>query len=151
MTVSYNLPILATSQKDVVRLIIGDTDVCNALLQDEEINYFLSQRPNTYGAAAECCRSLATRFASQATIAAGDTKIAYSDISKAYTQRALAFESQAAISGSGAPYAGGLSQSDKFNAEQDPDRVEPQFVLNVDDNYTSPIAPSSDSDPEGGN
>lgn len=140
MTFSYNLPILATSPKDVIRMMIGDTDPTNPLLQDEEIAYILSKRPNPYGAAAECCRSLAVRFASQVTTAAGDTKIAYSDITKAFAARAQAFESQAANSGAGLPYAGGISQSDKDSQVENTDRVQPQFVLGADDNFI-PVAP----------
>jgi hypothetical protein len=142
MTWSYNLPILAKSPKDAVRLLIGDTDSTNPLMQDEEINYFLSKRPNTYGTAAECCRSLAVRFSSSATTAAGDTKIAYSDLAKAFAARATAFESQAANSGAGMPYAGGISQADKENQLEDPDRVTPQFALGDDDNFI-PVAPTS--------
>ena len=142
MTASYNLPILSSSPKDVVRLMLGDTNMTSPLLQDEEISYFLSKRPNTYGAAAECCRSLATKFAAQATVQAGDTKIEYSDIAKAFTARATAFESQAANSGAGMPYAGGISQTDKLTQEANTDRVSPQFVLDMDDNYI-PIAPES--------
>ena len=142
MTWSYNAPLLATSPKDVVRLLIGDTNTANQLLQDEEIAYILTRRPNTYGAAAECCRSLATRFATEATTKAGNTEIMYSDISKAYAARATAFESQAANSGAGLPYAGGLSQADKENAMEDSDRVPPQFALGDDDNFL-PVAPAS--------
>lgn len=149
MTWTYNLAALATAPLSQVRLLIGDTDIANPLLQDEEINFFLIRRPNTYGAAAEACRSLSVRFATEATTKAGDSEIMYSDISKAFALRAQTFESQAANSGSGSPYAGGISQSDKFNQEQDTDRVAPQFALNVDDNYTSPVAPASDSDPSG--
>lgn len=144
MTWSYNLPIIGTSGKDQVRLLIGDTDSTNPLLQDEEIAYFLSKRPNSYGAAAECCRTLSTRFASSATTTAGDTKIAYSDIAKAFAARAQAFESQAANSGAGLPYAGGISQADKQSQIENTDRVPPQFALGDDDNFI-PVAPASDS------
>src|ERR1017187_2364114 len=149
MTWTYSLTDLGTNSTDDVRLLIGDTDPTNPLLQDEELAYFLSKRPNLYGASAEATRSLAVRFASMATTKAGDTEIMYSDISKAYAAMAARFENQSANSGSGFPYAGGISQNDKLNAEQDTDRVAPQFELNVDDNYTSPIAPASDSDPSG--
>ena len=145
MTWSYDAEFLS-DPKNQIRLLIGDTNPECGLLQNEEISYFLSQRPSFYGAAAECCRSLATRFSAQATMSAGDTKEMLSDISKAFAQRALAFETKAVVSGSGAPYAGGISVSDKETQDEDTDRVQPQFVLGADDNYL-PVAPSSDSPP----
>lgn len=149
MTWSYSLTDLSSSAKDQTRLMIGDTNPANPLLQDEEINYFLSRRPSPYGAAAEACRALATFYSGLATTQAGDTKIMYSDLSKAFALRAAGFENQAANSGSGLPYAGGISQSDKETQLEDPDRVSPQFALNDDDNYF-PVAPASDNTPARG-
>ncbi|WP_407146251.1 hypothetical protein [Bradyrhizobium sp. ORS 86] len=145
MTWTYDVTALATSAKDNVRLLIGDTDETDPQLQDEEIAYFLSGRPNPYGAAAECCRALAAKYARLVSQSAGDTKFVFSDMSKAYERRASDFEGQAANSGAGLPYAGGISNTDKLNQESDSDRVQPQFTLGIDDNFL-PVAPV-DSNP----
>lgn len=140
MVWTYDLTTIATTPKDMVRLQIGDTVPTSPLLQDEEISFFLTTRANIYGAAAECCRSLAARFSSQASTAAGDTKIQFSDIAKAYAARAVSFDVKAATAGSAMPYAGGISQSDKQNNKEDTDRTQPQFSIGMDDNFL-PIAP----------
>jgi hypothetical protein len=153
MTWSYNLQALGTANgaKDNVRMLIGDTVSTSPLLQDEEINFVLTRRPSVYGAASDCCRSLAARFASQATTAAGDTKIMFSDISKAYSRQAVAYDQLAIAGGAGMPYAGGISQADKANQEQDTDRVSPQFNIGMDDNFM-PIAPvGNETADSGGN
>lgn len=140
MVWTYNLTTIATTPKDQVRLQIGDTVSTSPQLQDEEINFYLTTRANIYGASAECCRSLAARFSSQASTAAGDTKIQFSDIAKAYAARAVSFDVKAATAGSAMPYAGGISVSDKQNNTQDTDRVNPQFTIGMDDS-SLPIAP----------
>ena len=140
MTWTYSVSDLGTSQKDDVRMLIGDTDVTSPQLQDEEIGYALVQRPSLFGAAALCCRSLAAKYAISVTTAAGDTKLQNSDISKAYARLAASFDAQAAQSGAGLPYAGGISVTDKQSVAEDSDRVEPQFTIGLDDNYL-PIAP----------
>ena len=140
MTWTYELTTITSTPKDVVRLLIGDTDSTAQLLQDEEISTFLSYRPSPYGAAADCCRSLAAKYAIQATTAAGDTKISYSDISKSFAARANALDQKAIIFGSAMPYAGGISVTDKQNQVEDADRVPTNFNIGMDDNRL-PIGP----------
>jgi hypothetical protein len=53
MTWTYTITDLSTSQKDQVRLLIGDTVQTDHQLQDEEIAYLLTQRSSVYGAAAD--------------------------------------------------------------------------------------------------
>lgn len=134
MTWSYSVADLATSAKDQVRLLIGDTVSSDAQLQDEEISYYLTTRSSAYGAAAECCRTLANQYSRSVDSAAGDTKEAYSQMAKAYALRAVQFESAAAQGGSALPYAGGISEADKLSQEQNPDRVPPVFTIGMDDN-----------------
>jgi hypothetical protein len=147
MTWSYNASTLATTPKDQVRLLIGDVVSTDEQLQDEEITFLLTQRSSIYGTAAECCRSLASKFARSVDQTAGDTKLAYSQLSKAYTAKATAFENKAALSGSGMPYAGGISVADKQNQEQDTDRVQPQFNVGMDENETLPVGVAGNETP----
>jgi hypothetical protein len=137
---TYSLTQLSTSKMMQVRRIIGDTDTTDQLLQDEEITFALSQRPSIYGAAAEACRYIAGQFARLVDTAASDLKVAYSQRSKQYTQLAILMEAKALARSGGLPYAGGISISDKETREQDPDRVQPQFQLDMEDNFT-PVGP----------
>lgn len=123
-----------------VRLLLRDTLSCNAQFQDEEIQCFLGMRATIYGAAAECCRALATGMSRSVNIVAGTTHISYSDLAKAYNLRAAYFEHMAAANGAAMPYAGGISVIDKENQEQNSDRVPPQFAIGMTDNV-SPVPP----------
>lgn len=138
MSWTYSLSSLATSPKDQVRLAISDTGSPNPitgstsqLMQDEEINFFLTLRSSVFGAAAECCRTLASQFALIPDWRAGDTEIKYSAVARAYFLRAQQFDLRAAMTA--LPYVGGISEIDKDNNEDDPDRVNPQFALGMFD------------------
>jgi hypothetical protein len=134
VTWSYNPQTLSTSNKDNVRLLIGDTYASDQQMQDEEINYYLTQRATVYGAAAECCRTLASKFSRSVDLGSGANKASYSQLSKQYIARASEFDAKAAQGGAGVPYAGGISIADKQQQELNGDRVDPQFVLGMDDN-----------------
>lgn len=134
MSWSYDITTLASSTKDQVRLLIGDTLIAAPQFQDEEIAFLVTQNGSVYGAAAACCRSLATQYARSADITAGDQSVKFSQMSKSYLQKALAFQAQAALTGVGAPYVGGISVSDKSQNEQDTDRVAPAFKVDIFDN-----------------
>ena len=141
MTWTYTTSDLATSTKDQVRLLIGDTVSTDPQLQDEEISYFISMRSSPVGAAAECCRTLSAQYSRSVDSAAGGTKEAYSQMAKAYALRAAQFEAQAAAGGAGLPYAGGISVADKSSQEENSDRVSPQFSIGMDDNLL-PVPPA---------
>ena len=151
MTWTYDPTLLPTSTLCQVRAMIGDVVFAQQQLADEEIQYAISLRTTSYGAAAECCRSLSARYARSVDQAAGSQKISYSQMSLAYARQALAFETKATMSGSGTPYAGGISQADKLNNVGDDDNVEPSFGIGMFDSdlplaQTSPVsgAPVSD-------
>ncbi len=135
MTWTYNFTQLAAgAQLPQVRFLIGDTLPSDQLLQDEEIDYALSARGNVYAAAADCCRSIASTFSRQSDMADGDLRISRSQKAKAYMERALNLDAQFAINGGAQPWAGGISVTQKQTAEQDSDRVTPQFNLGMEDN-----------------
>jgi hypothetical protein len=138
---SYYATKLATSPKDQVRLIIGDTVATDPQMQDEEINFYLTQRSSVWGAAAECCLTLATKFGRSVDQAVGTAKISFSQMAKAYTSKAAVFNARAAAMGSGMPYAGGLSIADMLNQLSNDDRQAPQFALGMTDNLY-PVAPA---------
>src|ERR1700730_18670600 len=110
MTWTYDISDLATSSLDQVRFVLGDTVPSDPQLQDEEINYVLAQRSSVYGAAAMCCRTLASKYSRSADQKAGDTQVWYSQIAKGYELRAIELEAAAAMSGTSVtPFAGGTS------------------------------------------
>lgn len=150
MTWSYDVDDLETSPKDQVRFLIGDMFTGDQQLQDEEINFAISLRASVWGAAAECCRALAAKFARSVDSAAGDTRTWLSQMAKGYSAKAGEFEAKAAMNGASAPYAGGISVADKIRQEADRDRVAPQFQIGMTDDFL-PVAPAGNetSDPPG--
>lgn len=137
---TYNVLLLATSPLMQVRYLVGDTEATDQQVQDEEITFALTQRPSIYGAAATVCRSLSTKLSREADTVDKDLRTTLSARATAYSRRAAEYEVKASVRGGAMPYAGGLSIADKITNEQDPDRVQPQFTVSMDDNYI-PVAP----------
>ena len=140
MVWTYEDKNLGLGGKDDLRAMIGDNVSTDPLLQDEELNFFIGQRSSLLGAAANACRSLSAKFARSVDQAAGTFKTSFSQMSKAYFAQAIQFEVLAAQGGTGLPYAGGISLTDKTNQENDDDRKSPEFVLGMDDS-ASPVPP----------
>jgi len=132
MSFSYD-PTLATD-KDKVRLFIGDTDSTQPLLQDEEIVSLLAMFGSVAVASSTACKNIAAKFARQADRTTGDISVSYSQISKMYFD--LSAEIKVSLSALNAPmpYAGGISSADKLTREEDADRVPPAFTVDLDDN-----------------
>ncbi len=134
-------PICAEA-KDKVRLLIGDTDEDSQLLQDEEIDLFLTiSAQNVSRAAATAARGLAAKFSSRASKQVGDLSIRYLDRTRGYLDLAKMLESQADRYPV-APYAGGISEADKDLAAEDSDRVDPLFYRGA---FQDPQSVASDS------
>lgn len=148
MTWSYFAAGIASSPKDQVRLAIGDTLITDQQLQDEEIVQFLGMRNSIAGACAEACRALASKYSRSVTQKSATSQVNFSDLSKAYLRMAVGFDQKAARGGSGMPYAGGLSVSDKVAQQQDTDRVSPQFNIGMEDNLDMPIGPAGNETEE---
>ena len=133
MSWTYNVAQLSTNQTYQIRLLIGDTIQTDQQFQDEEIVFMLSKRSTIYGAAAELCRSLASRFARKADSMDREMRTQYSAISRNYLAMANTFSARA--SSGAVPYAGGISVADKQSQESDPDRVAPAFNIGMQDNF----------------
>ena len=127
----------ATSAKDEVRFLIGDTDENDALMQDEEIDYLVTTHGSVSLAGANALLALASRYSRQVTKAVGDLKLELSD--KAAQFRVAADDLFAASGGSGAnvpavaPYVGGLSIAEKVESDADPDLVRGSFSIGMHD------------------
>ena len=129
----------ATAQNnlDAVRLCIGDTDTTDQLMQDAEINWFMLSQcggtvgaVNIYRAAAYCCWKIANDFSRRADKVIGPAQLKSSQKSAQYKARGDEWFFQSRL-WTGAPYAGGISISDKEAVESDTDRVEPKFATEM--------------------
>lgn len=118
-------PSMAT-EVDKVRFLIQDTVITRPLLQNEEIQFMLTQYPDYRMAAANCADVISAQYATKAdgkTI--GNLELSYRNIFLKYADLAKRLRMQA--SKFVLPYAGGISTADKQTQEQDPDRVKPSF------------------------
>lgn len=140
MSWTYNASQLATSKLMQVRYLVGDTKSSDQQVQDEEINFAISQRGSVYGAAATVCRSLAANLSRRTDTIDKDLRTLLSSQAKAYSARANEYENQAVSRSGVAPYAGGISIADKVQQELNPDRVQPAFNIGMQDDYL-PVAP----------
>lgn len=75
----------ASSTKDAVRFLIGDTDTNDQLLSDEEIEYTIAVTGNVYESAHDCSYAIAASFSRMATSkSVGDLSLSYSDRAAAF-------------------------------------------------------------------
>jgi hypothetical protein len=129
VTATYSTAL--TSAKDQVRLLIGDTDMTDALLQDEEIVWLLDQNgSNVNATAVQACELLAAKFARLADTQVDDVRVALSQRARGYHQQAASLRARMAVTGAGL-FAGGISVSAKDAEEEDTDRVPPIFTRDM--------------------
>ena len=129
MAATYTDP--SNSANDAVRFLIGDTDVSDAGLQDEEIAFALSEAGNdTYLAASLCARALAAKYAALVDTRFESVASDYSQLRDNYYALATRLEAQSKKFGSrglGLPVAGGMTYSDIEANDLNDDRVQPKF------------------------
>lgn len=124
------------SPKDAVRFLLGDTDPDDKQLSDPEINFMLSRwGGNIYKAAAEAARTIGGRYARQTDKQVGDLRLNFSQRSEKYF--AIAAELERTAYKRVAPFAGGISKSQKQTQEKDDDRVKPAFRRGMMENQNS--------------
>lgn len=128
----------ASGRLNSVRLLVGDTDTNDQLVQNEEVMFALGQaNNNVYYAAAWVCRSIAAKFSRMVdTTLDGALSARYGSRAKQYQQLAVQVEAQGKkTSGKSlGVFAGGITNSSMDVANQDPDRVTPAFAINQFDN-----------------
>lgn len=132
MSFSYSADMAV--QRDRVRLLYGDTDHANPLLQDAELGLVLTggvmaQSTDT-GAALAASRIVLSKYAhTSVDISAGGTSVSLSQRIRNLQEIVIPMLEDAAAQGSTAvPYAGGISRSDVLSRESDTDRVAPYFA-----------------------
>lgn len=134
MTWTYVPADLATSQKDQVRLLIGDTDSAGPLVLDEEIDYAISVRISSLAAGAYCARAIAAKFSRLASTSADGISVSHGEKAQHYRDLARDLEAQAVSSGFAMPFAGGLTRSDVLTRRTDTSLVPALFQIGMDDN-----------------
>lgn len=128
-----------TSARDEVRFLIGDTNENDPQLSDTEIDYLLLQTGgNAQSAALRSVEGLISQYSRLVDKSIGDLSISYSQRKASYMDLLKMLRRQASLAlSSSAPYAGGISVSDKLSREADPDRVIPAFKVGMHENTGS--------------
>ena len=101
------------------------------MLQDEEIDAFLSLEGGRDIAAGHAADAIGATFARQVDKSIGKLKISMAQASNHYF--ALGERLRFKAASRAAPYAGGISQSDKRDVEADTDRVKPGISIGFTD------------------
>jgi hypothetical protein len=133
-----------SSPRDEVRFLIGDTESDDPQLLDREVEYALHKYSNAVMAAAFCATMLANKYARLCDRTTGDLTISHAQRQEHYRTMATALRQQAGVDSAGvcAPYAGGISVTDKQANTEDTDVVQPTFTKGMMD-YASPVGPTS--------
>jgi hypothetical protein len=128
----------ASGRLNTARLLVGDTDSTDPLVQNEEILFALSQTGNNvYYAAVWICRTIAAKFSRMVTTTLdGSLSANYSDKAKQYNQLAVQIEAQGKKTSGKAlgVSAGGISVAAMNVVNATTDRVKPAFSINQFDN-----------------
>lgn len=142
MTYTYDPLDLVTStptgRLNVVRLLVGDNNLNDQQMQDEEIYFALSENNNNvYFSASFCARLLASKYARMVnTQLDGALEAEYSDRIKQYTLLSIQLSELGKRVGgkSIGVSAGGIFKTDVNAANQNADRVKPEFIIGQFDN-----------------
>lgn len=125
---------LIGTDTDRIRLLIGDVTVSEALLQDEEIAFFLTAESNVVAAAAAAAEAIAAQFARLVQVSHGGDDTYLQQQFDHYTALAERLRDQSttsaiAVSATGFPalYAGGLSVIGRTVYDPYSDVTEPLF------------------------
>lgn len=116
---------------NVVRFLVGDTDISDQQVQNEEITFSLGQTGNNvYYAGAFVANKIASTYARRSdTEVDGDLRVSYSQVYKHYKELAttLTSEGRRFSSGTLGLSYGGISNADIGAVRTDTDRVSPTF------------------------
>jgi hypothetical protein len=130
---TYDLTTLDTSPKDQVRFLVGDTDINEHLLQDEEINWLLANTEGLLYTAVRAAESIASFFGRQVWTRVGQLQVRAEVKYKNYLDIADTLRRRASL-GDAAPVMLSVSLSGKAAGEGDGDRVKPMFARHQNDN-----------------
>jgi hypothetical protein len=135
MTTSYTSP--GTSTKDLVRFYVGDCGKDSVWeLTDEEITSALTIWTDALDCAAECCDSLAARYAAKVSTSLGNFTISDGAARfKHYTDLAMALRYRKAsrLASTATPIVGGRTISGRATLTDDTDAIQPAFTTEQHD------------------
>lgn len=135
MSWTYDAASLGTStageRLNTARFLVGDTDVNDQQVQDEEVTFALSQSgDNVYYAASFLARSIAAKYSRKVTTKLdGALSAEYSDLAKQYRLLSVDLREQGQLYSGGALGLsfGGLRTTDIDAVRADTTRVAPSF------------------------
>lgn len=125
----------ASSDRDEVRFLVGDTDQLMPLLADEEIDYLLAKWQTAYDSnvwtASIAASAIANKFAGVVSINADGVSVQVGDLSARYAETAIRLREQYKSSSVG----GEVDVSNlMYDAELDPSIKPLLFGINMHDN-----------------
>ena len=132
MSWTYDSTAPGSSGKSYVRLRIGDVSSGSQLLQDEEIEVFLTAETNWLRAAALAARSVAGSFSRKTDKTVGKLSIKAGSASGYYSD--LAADLMREADRKAGAYAGGISIADMDETRDDTDSPTPAFERGQFDN-----------------
>ena len=119
------------TNRDRVRHLIRDTDSSRQILQNEEIDWHLTNSTNVWIVAAECCEVIAAKFGrmiDRSAVGISDspqsTAKFWTDLADKYRRRANSTLSV---------FAGGRSVQGKADLANEDDATQPAFAVGLDD------------------
>ena len=115
--------------------MIGDTDSCDQLLQDGEIEYILDDYNQVpLNAAIRSCEGVIAKFSRLADESVGQVKITLSQKAKSYRSLILDLQSRLSYTDA-APFAGGISVTQVQTTNANADRIRPDFTSHMMENH----------------
>lgn len=121
---------------DLVRVLVGDTNVTDMLLFDSEVQWCIDEQGEGLPGAVRACELIVAKFSRDVDYGAGKTRESASKTSEQY--RALAQDLKNRLALGAVPWVGGLSESEAETDVADTDLRQPQFYR---DQFANPQAP----------
>lgn len=146
MSFTYNPEVISTDLAKV-RTIIFDTDSSDALLTDEQINYFLTVNSNVFAAAALAARTIQAQFARQADISIESVAKKFSQKSAQYAKLADNLDKQATQEDLVSPSNLGVSIEETDEQRAESDRRQEKFFVDKFSNPPEGTLPNNGADP----
>ncbi len=109
MTWTYDSSAPGDTDRDQIRLMIGDVDTTDQQLTDEEIAYYVTTYTTVGASAVAAARAIMARYARLVSKSVGDLRISLSDRHTHYKELVAYLESVAESSDPWQVYAGGQS------------------------------------------
>jgi len=133
MTWTYNSSV--STDRDKIRLLIGDTDTNDQLLSDEEISFVIAEQPNVYYAAAQCCETIAGKFGRDVSTTLEGLSIAKRQRFENYLNMAETLRVTAMRVKPGKPFAAAIDKDDRdaYSHKEMTNLVQPNFELEMHD------------------